>query len=489
MALQGTPGFVGVIMFLIVFGVMIIVPLTTTGTHNNVNHTGTPPPGNELAVPLGASLLGIDDLYTQRICNSSSVLPGRATNERLLSNQVFVQSASVPDPRNLNALTWSFGQFIDHDTILSVEDAGLVGDSIEMVPNTGTFLDVERVQRRYNEPLNSISAHIDGGTIYGDYKDPSKLAQLRQSIGGVLQCKLREGPGRTPYLKDGHFFCGDERCSENMMLTSIHALFLREHNWRCDQLPRDWTEEQRMWKARALTVATIQHIAYSEWLPTLYGSQSSMLNTVPHKGTYTRISTEFGTAAYRFGHSMIAETLGELVLRDLFFNPNLTISIGVDGILSRGIQQHAERVDNKVVESLRNFLFTTDHFTVSEDLVTRNLYRAREVGMASYEQLCTCFGTPPTGTLNPGTPTDPLLGLLSEPLMSGSSLPRTLALIIAEQFSRLRDNDENFYLHPYTSPLSRAERYAITKTNMRTIILRNTDLAPGDVPHNAFKLY
>lgn len=447
-----------------------------------------PPMGNELAIPAGALALGVNDSYTQRVCPQiGAPLAGRATDERTISNAIFSQSEPIPDPRGLNSFAWAFGQFIDHDIVLSVEDDELIGDSIEMLPTEGVFLNLKRVQRRTGphgiETLNKLSCSIDGSTVYGDYKNPEKLPKLRVNTSGTLQCHMILGPNDTPKYEGGTFHCGDERCAEHVLLSSLHALFLREHNRWCDHLDatqEEWTEEQKFWKARSLTVAVIQHITYSEWLPALFGSQQYLINVVDgvEKGQYTRIATEFGAVAYRFGHSMVADKLGELELRNLFFVPSQTISLGVSSILSRALDQHSETADNKVVDGLRNFLFMTNNMTVSEDLEVRNIYRAREIEMISYQDLCACYGTTPTNSN-----TDPMVGLLSEPLVEGSSLPRTLAVIIAEQFRRLRNNDENFYTR---NQLSTNELYMVTRSKLSDVIIRNTELTQEQVQHNAF---
>lgn len=104
--------------------------------------------------------------------------------------------------------------------------------------------------------------------------------------------------------------------------------------------------------------------------------------------------------------------------------------------------------------------------------VSRNLFRAREVGVGSYRQINQCFQT-----VGPWVDDvrDPLLGMLSEPLVAGSSLPRTIAVIVAEQFRRLRDNDPNFYTKraaqigtPYYS--------IIGSSTLANVIRRNTNI-------------
>ena len=481
-----------VLLFMGLVTLVVVLPATLT-TSTPVAAPSDPPMGNELEVPPGAAaLVGDNDLYTQRVCPLvGAELPARATDERTISNDIFAQSAPMPDPRGLNAFVWVWGQIIDHDIILSLTNETLVGDTIEMFPEVGAFLSLSRVQTRLlgngrTETLNQISGAIDGSTVYGDYKNPEKLANLRAD--GGASCMMTMGPGQTPKYDGVNFFCGDVRCEEHSLLTSMHSLLLREHNRWCTRLgitgaaTAGWTEEQKFWKARSLTVAVIQRITYEEWLPALFGSQQGLLYSVAPKGEYTRITTEFGVVAYRYGHSMVASTLGELNLHDLFFSPAQTIALGVDTILDRALTQYAETADNNIVDGLRNFLFIMPNMTVGEDLLTRNLYRAREVRMISYVDICACYGTSPIEV--PFGITDPMVGLLSEPLVSGSSLPRTIARVLAEQFRRLRDNDEHYYTHNQLSP---TEMYLVNqRSSLRDLLLRNTALTPEDVQLHAF---
>jgi len=483
-------------LFMVVtVAIVVILPVTlSTSSSPSPVAPSTPPMGNETSPPPGALALGASDMFTQRVCPLvGAPLAGRATNERAISNAVFAQNVSTPDLRGLNTFAWAFGQFIDHDVVLSEDDDALVGDSIEMVPNgVGTFIALKRVKTRAGplgrETFNNLTAHIDASTVYGDYKNPHKFARLRTPSG----CRMVMGPGGTPKYDGVDFDCGDVRCSEHAVLTSMHSLFLREHNRWCTHLDTSpytsgWSEEQKFWKARSLTIAVLQHITYEEWLPALFGSQQHLLNAegVALKGEYTRIATEFSVATFRFGHSMVANNVGDLPLVTLFFNPAQTISLGVDSILLRALQTHAERVDNMVVDGLRNFLFSTGMGAIGEDLITRNLYRARDVELCSYQDICTCYGTTPSTN---DTNRDPMAGLLSEPLVEGSSLPRTIAHILAEQFRRLKENDEFYHTKTAASQLSQDELFLVTRTTFKDLLLRNTALTSAQVPTKAFFL-
>ena len=116
-----------------------------------------------------------------------------------------------------------------------------------------------------------------------------------------------------------------------------------------------------------------------------------------------------------------------------------------------------------------------------EDLETRKLYRAREIGVPTYQDMCQCYGTTPVTS----SYVDPIVGLLAEPHPLGSSIGTTVATILAEQFNRLRRNDPDFFLDQLHL-FSANQRYAIHTSSLKKLIERNTPLR--NIKQNAFYL-
>src|SRR5262249_10516491 len=168
--------------------------------------------------------------------------------------------------------------------------------------------------------------------------------------------------------------------------------------------------------ARATVIAEIQAITYNEWLPALLGTGALK----PYRGydpnVNPGIANEFSTAAFRL-HTTINDDVeffdddgrpitftyydqgqtvtvdGEVALSEAFSNPTLFEQTGVDGMLKYAASTHAERLDNQVVDSLRNFLFGQPG-QGGLDLASLNIQRGRDHGLADYNSVRAAYGLP-----------------------------------------------------------------------------------------------
>ena len=74
-------------------------------------------------------------------------------------------------------------------------------------------------------------------------------------------------------------------------------------------------------------------------------------------------------------------------------------------------------------------------------------------------------------------------GLCEDPMAEkGSQLGPLFTYIVAEQFRMLRDHDRFWHQRD----LTKAEYAMVKNTTLAKIIQRNTNIRPGEIPHNVF---
>jgi hypothetical protein len=80
------------------------------------------------------------------------------------------------------------------------------------------------------------------------------------------------------------FAAGDVRANENIELTAMQTLFVRNHNRLAEELQvlnphsfgfSSWTDENLYQEARKLNIATEEMITYNEFLPAILGRKGS----------------------------------------------------------------------------------------------------------------------------------------------------------------------------------------------------------------------
>jgi peroxidase len=443
---------------------------------------------------------------------------------RVISNAIAAQDETAArSDRQLSAYIYVWGQFLDHDIDLteppttnaeSVAIAIPTGDE-QFDPNsTGTQV-IPFKRSRYDattgtstanprEQINQITAWIDASMIYGS--DKATADSLRTFVGG----KLRTGAGALPPTDaSGNFVAGDVRANENVELTSMHALFLREHNRIATQLAQQnpmWTDEQIYQQARATVGAEIQVITYKEFLPALLGPGALTRYTGYNSSVDPSIANEFSTAAFRL-HTLINDDVeffgndgravrDEVGLRDAFFNPALLKETGISTILKYAASTTAQEDDNQIVDGLRNFLFGQPG-QGGLDLASLNIQRGRDHGLADYNAVRAAYGLAPVTSFADITSDSNLqqtlqslygsvdnidlwVGALAEDHVPGASVGELARTIIADQFERLRDGDRFWYQRVFSgNALSQIEQ-----TTLASVIRRNTTV--NNLQNNVF---
>ena len=338
---------------------------------------------------------------------------------RVISNVIFDQAESIPNSKGLSDMVWQWGQFLDHDldlteTSLMIESFPIevpVGDPWFDPAFTGTQT-ISLLRSEYvpytgivspREQVNFITTWLDGSQIYGS--DSETANSLRTFQNGML----RTSSGNLlPVDESGFFQAGDIRVNEQVYLTSMHTLFVREHNRICRQLIRGrraMNDEEIYQEARAQVIETLQRITYEEFLPAILGEFAMPEYPGYDERFYPNITNTFSTSAYRFGHSMLNSQLlrldddgneieaGHIHLADAFFNPGEVTSYGIEPYLKGLCHQRAQEVDAKLVDDVRNFLFGPPG-AGGFDLASLNIQRGRDHGLADINSIRARFFLP-----------------------------------------------------------------------------------------------
>ena len=233
-------------------------------------------------------------------------------------------------------------------------------------------------------------------------------------------------------LLDLHLITGDGRGNENVGLTAVHHIFHSEHNRLLGHvkdvvlaelgtdpdfvaqwlLPganlsdgvqdSEWNGERLFQAARFGTEMQYQHLVFEEFArriqPNIDEFEATDITIDP------AIVAEFAHTVYRFGHSLLRETVDrldsngnvvdadpntagdqQLSLIDAFLNPLAFLARGADapGEIVRGASvQVGNEVDEFVTGALRNNLLG-----LPLDLATINLTRGRDTGVAPLNEV------------------------------------------------------------------------------------------------------
>ncbi len=452
---------------------------------------------------------------------------------RQISNIVAAQAGSVLNPLRASDFVWQWGQFLDHD----IDETPIAnpaepfdipvpaGDAWFDPAGTGTVtMPLDRsgyeIVGGVREQVNLITAFVDASNVYGS--DDARAGELR-TLDGTGRLKTSDGD-LLPFNLSGFpnvptsgpdlFLAGDVRANEQVALTAMHTLFVREHNFWADAartvlpaLDGDLVYEI----ARAIVVAEMQAITYREFLPLLLGPNA----LPPYRGYRAEvnagISNVFATAAYRVGHTMLSSqilrleadgslhALGALPLARAFFNPQELVATGIDPILRGLAGQRAQAVDSYIVDDVRNFLFGPPG-SGGLDLVSLNIQRGRDHGLPSYNEVRRRVGRDRARSFADVTrdqsirarlaqayadvdDIDAWVGLLAEPRAREGLVGRTLQRVLADQFRRLRDGDR-FWYESYLAP----EIVAFVDSQRLSVIIRRNTGIGAELPDDVFRV-
>ena len=453
---------------------------------------------------------------------------------RAISNAVVAGEQDVPNLRGATDYLWQWGQFVDHDIVETptidppepfdiAVPAGDIwfdpsGTGTATIPLNRSFYEIHDGTR---EQVNAITSFIDASNVYGS--DSVRAYALRKLDGsGELRTTSSEHGDLLPYNETeeenapdstGYWFlAGDARANEQVGLTAMHTVFVREHNHWAERFRKvnPGADDDEIYEfARMIVGAEMQRITYKEFLPLLLGPRA----IPPYRGYKEdldpTISNTFATAAYRFGHSLLpteilridaaGETIedGNLSLASAFFNASLTENYGIDSVLRGLAAQRCQELDEVLVDDVRNFLFGPPG-SGGFDLASLNIQRGRDHGLPSYNAVRDELGMPMAESFRDVNP-DPAVqqklesaydsvddidlwvGALCEPHVREGMVGPVLHQILTRQFIALRDGDRFWYEYS----LDPAILELVEDQTLSKIIKRNTEIG-DELSDNVF---
>ncbi|MDC9825127.1 peroxidase family protein [Devosia sp. ZB163] len=289
---------------------------------------------------------------------------------------------------------------------------------------------------------------LPANTVYTGHAFLADIAHSAVPTGladGDIEIGLNN-PGNLPgvydnELLDAHYIAGDGRANENIGLTAVHHVFHAEHNrlvehtkvtvlesrdaafineWLLTDLTqaqvdalvippegpaRDtflatftWDGERLFQTAKFGTEMQYQHLVFEEFARKIQPNINVFLVPDGYDVTINPdIVAEFAHVVYRFGHSMLTESIdrydptftdSDIALVEGFLNPvqfetNGTTSpvdaeIAAGAIIRGMTRQVGNQIDEFVTSALRNNLLG-----LPLDLATINLARGRDTGVPS----------------------------------------------------------------------------------------------------------
>lgn len=211
-------------------------------------------------------------------------------------------------------------------------------------------------------------------------------------------------------LFNGFFRAGDVRAVENSILATYQTIFLREHNRICDRVlaknPK-FNDETVFQIARNYVIGLLQKIYIKDFVPILLGDRYDEIvgKYAGYKANVNpNIPTEFATASYRLGHSLLVNKIPaisksnnvvkEYALNELFFNQDAVTTPNFIHEIIRGASRTlTKEKSSQLVDDVRNLLvLDPTHREIKLDLYSLNIQRGRDHGLPTYNDAREAFG-------------------------------------------------------------------------------------------------
>ena len=262
--------------------------------------------------------------------------------------------------------------------------------------------------------LTDIAHNADPTPADTDHNPGTPAVAPRPDDDDTASADFAKQPAGTydDEMLNAHYIAGDGRVNENIGLTAVHQVFHGEHNRLVGDIERvltedgaalsewqlaggAWNGERIFQAARFIDEMEYQHLVFEEFARKV---QPAINPFQPFAFTQTELNpaiyAEFAHAVYRFGHSMLTETISRtredgsddsLSLLDGFLNPPAYTDGGTlspeqaAGEVIRGMSdQVGNELDEFMTDTLRNNLLG-----LPMDLAAINIARGRSEGVPS----------------------------------------------------------------------------------------------------------
>lgn len=331
--------------------------------------------------------------------------------------------------------TDQYGNFIPNTAGFPQVILGLGNDGI---PNTADDIVVSGTPANPIDPTTvsvTVGAETYTGAVRIGHAFLADIAHDAVPVGKIADGDIEIGLGNpangsTEYdneLLDAHFIAGDGRVNENIGLTAVHHVFHAEHNRLVEHTKAvilatgdnafiqewlvagavigdgvsdlEWNGERLFQAAKFGTEMQYQHLVFEEFARKIQPQINPFVVPDGYDVTINpSIVAEFAHVVYRFGHSMLTETIdrfdpsfnaGHIGLIEGFLNPfefdevggtahGVTDEVAAGAIIRGMTRQVGNEIDEFVTSALRNNLLG-----LPLDLATINLARGRDTGVPS----------------------------------------------------------------------------------------------------------
>ena len=303
---------------------------------------------------------------------------------------------------------------------------------------TGVTIKIDPGTLHFDTPfLTDIAHNADPSPVDTDHNPATPPVAPTPDLDLVASADFANQPPGTydDEMLNAHFIAGDGRVNENIGLTTIHQIFHSEHDrlvgdientltsdtsrsgvaalqeWKLAAGAAGWNGERIFQATRFVTEMEYQHLVFEDFARKV---QPAINPFQPFAFTQTElnpaIKAEFAHAVYRFGHSMLTETISrnnedqpgpdgvfgtsddikgstnDISLLKGFLNPSeytnggpagqLTSEQAAGSVIMGMSDQIGSELDEFVTEALRNNLLG-----LPLDLATINITRARSEGI------------------------------------------------------------------------------------------------------------